>query len=63
MKSDIFTNLTGLATASRLAEDPRFEILVIEAGPDAQNNSIINDPEQYVYTVFLAISQGTTNTL
>lgn len=32
--------------ASRLAEDSRFSVLVIEAGPDEQNNTIINDPAQ-----------------
>ncbi|KZP07186.1 GMC oxidoreductase [Athelia psychrophila] len=36
----------GLTVASRLAEDPRFHILVIETGPDEQNNTIINDPDQ-----------------
>lgn len=36
----------GLAVASRLAEDSRFSVLVIEAGPDEQNNTIINDPAQ-----------------
>lgn len=34
----------GLAVASRLAENPRISILVIEAGPDAQNDSLVNDP-------------------
>lgn len=36
--------MSGLAVASRLADDPRFSVLVIEAGPDEQNNTIVNDP-------------------
>lgn len=36
----------GLTVASRLAEDSRFSVLVIEAGPDEQNNTIINDPAE-----------------
>ncbi|KAG5732477.1 Glucose oxidase, partial [Termitomyces sp. T112] len=36
----------GLAVASRLAEDPEISILVIEAGPNAQNDTLINDPGQ-----------------
>ncbi|KAG6817769.1 hypothetical protein H0H87_003177 [Tephrocybe sp. NHM501043] len=36
----------GLAVASRLAEDSATTVLVIEAGPDAQNDTIINDPGQ-----------------
>ncbi|KAG6827947.1 hypothetical protein H0H92_009855, partial [Tricholoma furcatifolium] len=35
-----------LTIASRLAEDASTTILVIEAGPNAQNDSLINDPGQ-----------------
>lgn len=34
--------------ASRLAEEPSFRIVVIEAGPDAQNDSVVNDPAKSV---------------
>ncbi|GLB34617.1 putative alcohol oxidase [Lyophyllum shimeji] len=44
----------GLTVASRLAENPAISVLVIEAGPDAQNDTLVNDPGQsitvpYVY--------------
>lgn len=35
--------------ASRLAEEPSFSIAVIEAGPDAQNDSVVNDPAKFVF--------------
>lgn len=38
--------LLGLAVASRLAEVSSFKILVIEAGPDARYDPVINDPGQ-----------------
>ncbi|KAG6812406.1 hypothetical protein H0H92_002982 [Tricholoma furcatifolium] len=34
----------GLTVASRLAEDLAATILVIEAGPNAQNDTLVNDP-------------------
>ncbi|KAG6812407.1 hypothetical protein H0H92_002983 [Tricholoma furcatifolium] len=36
----------GLTVASRLAEDLSTTILVIEAGPNAQNDTLVNDPGQ-----------------
>lgn len=39
-----FHRSLGLTVASRLAEEPSFSIAVIEAGPDAQNDSLVNDP-------------------
>ena len=39
-------SLPGLALASRLAEVSSNKILVIEAGPDARNDPVINDPGQ-----------------
>lgn len=41
--------ITGLTVASRLAEEPSFSIAVIEAGPDAQNDSVVNDPAKFVF--------------
>ncbi|KAF8077627.1 alcohol oxidase [Lyophyllum atratum] len=38
----------GLTVASRLAEDSGISVLVIEAGPDAQNETIVNDPGQSI---------------
>ncbi|KAG6812405.1 hypothetical protein H0H92_002981 [Tricholoma furcatifolium] len=38
----------GLTVASRLAEDPETTILVIEAGPNAQNDTMVNDPGEAV---------------
>jgi choline dehydrogenase len=38
----------GLTVANRLAEVSHFNILVIEAGPDGQNSTDINDPESSV---------------
>ncbi|KAG6817768.1 hypothetical protein H0H87_003176 [Tephrocybe sp. NHM501043] len=38
------TNFVGLAVAARLAEDSLTTVLVIEAGPNAQNDSLVNDP-------------------
>ncbi|KZP19980.1 GMC oxidoreductase [Athelia psychrophila] len=56
----------GLTIASRLAEDPRFHILVIETGPDEQNNSIINDPAQQIpadtdFAYFFATTEQAVN--
>ncbi|KAG6907077.1 hypothetical protein DXG01_010649 [Tephrocybe rancida] len=39
----------GLTVASRLAEDPATSILVIEAGPNAQNDTLVNDPGQALF--------------
>ena len=38
----------GLTVAGRLAENPKFSILVIEAGPNAEDDPIVNQPGQYV---------------
>lgn len=38
----------GLTVASRLAEDSTVSVLVIEAGPDAQNDTLVNDPGQCI---------------
>ncbi|KAF8077647.1 alcohol oxidase [Lyophyllum atratum] len=38
----------GLAVAIRLAENPGFSVLVLEAGPDAQNDSLVNNPSQTI---------------
>ncbi|KAG6873793.1 hypothetical protein C0995_011018 [Termitomyces sp. Mi166 len=35
-----------LTVASRLVEDPETSVLVIEAGPNAQNDTLINNPAQ-----------------
>ncbi|KAG6849533.1 hypothetical protein H0H93_007689 [Arthromyces matolae] len=38
----------GLTVASRLAENPKISVLVIEAGPNAQNDTLVNDPGQFL---------------
>ena len=40
----------GLALAHRLAEVPEWSILVIEAGPNTQNNSAATDPGLCVFS-------------
>ncbi|KAG5644240.1 hypothetical protein DXG03_008835 [Asterophora parasitica] len=38
----------GITVASRLSEDSGISVLVIEAGPNAQNDPIVNDPGQSI---------------
>ena len=41
----------GLTVASRLSENAKLRILVIEAGLDQRNNSIVTDPAKFAVTL------------